>query len=162
MRTTFALVALAVSMACLLAGCPRSPANPPRPAAEREEAESGNRRSFVWAEEDIEFGGAKIALGFRDRDQPERVEPMVSITRDGKPVANAMVFAQLVSSDGQQTYSDELAAIYIPETISATGAPVYEAVVHREGERLPEKAVVRFRIVLPGEANDFTHDVPVK
>lgn len=45
-----------------------------------------------------------------------RKEPPVSITRDGKAVADAKVFNSLISADGTEVVRQEVATVYEPES----------------------------------------------
>lgn len=117
---------------------------------------------LVWSEKNIEFQGATIDLGFREVAAPGRsVEPVAAITRDGAPIAGAMVFISLVASGGSesaQRSSDEASALYEPPGEQTPA-------LYTAGElRLPEGAArpaVRFRIALPDAEEDFTREVPL-
>lgn len=145
MHRRFAFVLLLAPVTMLLASCPRS-ASSWKPA-ENDDAQPQAPR-VNWVEKDIEHAGAKIALGF----EPDKtvLRPVADIRRDGKSLASAMVFAQVVSADGEQTLSEEVATRY---------TPLYEAKLPRPSEA--KKYSVRFRVVLPDDAEGLTRDVPV-
>ena len=137
-RLRFGLV-LALS---LLAGCgsttnapPSPPPPPPGPAA-------------TWVESDIEHEGAKIALGHRGD------EPVAAITRDGKPVANAMVFCTLLTAEGEPA-DEEVATTYEPA--AGKDPPLYVTGSWKRPAIGP--VAVRFRVVLPDAERDWTHVV---
>ena len=83
-----AFVGLAFGLSVLLAGCGGSSLQPtPAP--------SPVTKPVTWIEQDIEHEGMKISLGHRGQ------EPVAAITRDGQPIANAMVFCTLLSAGGE-------------------------------------------------------------
>lgn len=114
----------------------------------------------VWIEEGIEHEGMKISLGQRgQRSDAERwVEPVAAITRDGKPVASAMVFSSLISADGT-VIGDEAATVY--ESPGEAGSGLYTS-----GKLEPPAGssphAVRFRIVLPDVEKEWTRDVELR
>jgi hypothetical protein len=116
-------------------------------------------KPLIWIEKDIQHEGMTISLGYRGQaEEGERgVEPIATITRDGQPVANAMVFCSLLAAD-DQAMGDEAATLYEP--------PVgKEAGLYTPGKmKLPDKGsrcTVRFRIVLPESEQDWLRDVEI-
>jgi hypothetical protein len=113
-----------------------------------------------WVEQGIEHDGAQISLGYRGPPPSDggTIEPVASVTRAGKPVADAMVFTRLVSPGGSELKGDELATVY--ETSSDSEANLYTP-----GKlKLPHRASkcdVRFRIVLPDDEQDWTRDIEI-
>jgi hypothetical protein len=142
---------LPVACACLI-GCGTSkPSSPSKPA---------NAEPIVWLEEGLDCEGAKVSVGYRG-SKPKggaSLEPVVSITRDGSPVADAMVFDRLVSADGQTTHGAEAATVYEPAADGKSGN-------YEQGKlQLPENAdglALRVRVVLPESETDWQKDVPL-
>ena len=91
----------------------------------------------------------------------DKIEPSVAIMKDGKPLADAKVFNQLVDPDDpEKTITEEVATVYEPET--------EEEIAHyAQGDlKIPADAeskgcVIRFRIEIP-EAESLTRDIEVK
>jgi hypothetical protein len=104
----------------------------------------------TWVESDIEHEGVKISLGHRGD------VPAVALVRDGKPVANAMVFCTPLTGDGQPA-DDEVATIYEPA--AGKDPPLYTT--HSWKRPASGPVLVRFRIVLPGAQQDFTQDTDI-
>ncbi len=149
MQSKFILTTLILSLAALIAGCG---SRAPHPAAASE--------SIVWVEQGIAHDGFVIDLGYRGElsNSSSVVEPVAAITRDGKSVANAMVFTRLSSPGDQTTVGQEMATVYEPS--SAKNPPIYA------GGRLqvPEGAsldVVQFRIVLPDVEQDWVREMAI-
>lgn len=116
----------------LLAGCGENASQPPAappPAA----------NPVTWIEQDIEHEGMKISLGHRGQ------EPVAAITRDGQPVANAMVFCTLLSAGG------EVATVY--ESPAGTEPGLYAP-----GS---QQLQIRFRIVLPEVEKEWTREIAI-
>lgn len=137
---------LAASIVSLLVGCVRSAPD----AAD----------NLVWVEEGVAHEDVVIDLGYRNAlaaDEGNFVVPVARITRAGAPVANAMVFSSLASTDGEAT-GDEVATVYEP-------SPNADAAYYRSQRlQLPDsasKCVVRYRIVLPGNEQGWTRDVTI-
>lgn len=116
--------------------------------------------ALVWEQQDIEHEGYSIMLGHHGEHlhADEGVEPAVSITKDGEAVADAQVFNALVSADAATVVAEEVATVYEPETDE-------EPAHYAQGELMipagVDKIVIRFRIVLPGDAGEVSYDVPV-
>ncbi len=116
---------------------------------------------FVWVEKETRHEGVMIELGYRvtSDDGAQWLEPVAKLTRDGVPVANAMVFNSLVSSGGSDVIGQEVATVY--ET-----SPDSDAALYAQGKlQLPDgtsRCVVRFRIVLPGNDDAWTRDVTIE
>jgi len=104
----------------------------------------------TWVESDIEHEGAKIALGRRGD------EPVTAITRDGKPVANAMVFCTPLTADGEPA-DDEAATTFEPA--AGKDPPLYVTGPWKRPASGP--APVRFRIVLSNAEGDFTRAIDI-
>ena len=119
-----------------------------RTASESSIEQATAESSAVWLEEDLEFAGMTIAFGHRGRHVKagDWLEPIVAITKDGKPLADAMVFNQLVASDDQSTISDEVATVFEPAS-SGTPACYAQGKLQLPGE--VRSVAVRVRIVLP-------------
>lgn len=99
-------------------------------------------------EQDIEHEGAEISLGRRGE------EPVAAITRDGKPVANAMVFCSPLDGDGKPI-GDEAATTY--EAAAGNAPPLY--VTDPRARPASGPLLIRFRIVLPDAEQEFTRDI---
>jgi len=139
------------ALATLLAGCGSNPPDTPGKPGPAE-----TPPAVTWVEKEIEHAGNTISLGVRaEPKSTSSLEPVVAITRDGKPVDNAMVFDRLVSADDGQPRGDEVATVYEP----AAGS---EPALYAQGKLAwPEagKCKVRFRIVLPNVDEDWQRDV---
>jgi hypothetical protein len=156
-RLTFlALTALAIA----LAGCPRPPpldaVEVPDDAVEApgEAVEVNDEAALVparpgvtWLEKDIKHNDATISLGFLDRR--EVILPTAEIKSDGKPLASAMVFAQVVSADGEP----------LSEEVATRFDELYEGKLPRPKKGV--RGILRFRIVLPDETETLARDVPL-
>jgi hypothetical protein len=160
MRTFFASMTATLSLAALLAGCGSNPESSPALPAKPGAAEKHS--SVVWIERDIEHEGSMISLGYRDQSKADTpLEPVTAITRDGKPVADAMVFNRLVDADTGDGLGDEVATIYEP-------SPGSDPAIYAQGKlKRPDstkKCKVRFRVVLPNVDQEWQRDVelPVK
>lgn len=107
----------------------------------------------TWIKQGITYEDVTIDLGYRqsDTDTAGALTPLAVITRDGIPVANAMVFCSLVDDAGEGT---ESATVYEVEGTSAwyTGSP-------QQADALP--CVLRFRIVLPEQPEAFRGEITV-
>lgn len=119
----------------------------------------GDDDALVWEGEPKEHAGLVIKLGHHGKHlhAGEKVEPAVSITLDGEPVANAKVFNALVSADGATVLADEVPTVYEPPTDEE---PAHYA---QGGLMIPANAKslsIRFRIV-PAEGEEATFDVPI-
>lgn len=153
-------LALALLLLGSWAGC--LPASPDSSSAgpDDQPGESGAvEDKLVWVEEGIDHEDVVIALGYRtDRADPHEVEPIAMITRDGSPVANAMVFSRLVSADGKEATGEEAATVYEP-------VPDSDTAHYAQGRlKLPSGAsqcVVRIRIVLPEGQQPWTRDMTI-
>lgn len=138
---------LLLSLPALLAGCT---GNSPAP--------SETQPPLAWVEKDIVHEGTKISLGHRSHPHnAERwLEPVATISRDGKPVANAMVFNSLLAADGSQVVVEEVATVYEPPAGESPG-------LYAQGKmKLPpasSPSVVHFRIVFPDSEQEWTRDI---
>lgn len=120
----------------------------------------GEDDALVWVGEPREHAGTTIQLGHHGRHlhAGQKVEPAVSITRDGEPVSDAKVFNSLLSADGETVLAKEVPTIFEPTTEEEPAHYAQGALA------IPEdvtNVVIRFRIVLPG-GEPQTFDVPVK
>jgi hypothetical protein len=145
MHRRLAVALILAPLTLLLASCPRSASSwKPEDAGEKQPPAP----QVDWVEKKIDHAGATIALGFQPDEKVLR--PVADIQRDGKSLASAMVFAQVVSTDGEKMLSEEVATRY---------TPLYEAKLPRPSET--KNYSVRFRVVLPDDAEGLTRDVPV-
>ena len=117
--------------------------------------------ALVWRLENVSHNGFVIHLGHHASHlhAGERVEPAVSVTLDGEPVADAEVFNALVSTDGTAVVAEEVATVYEPTTDE-------EPAHYAQGELLippsMDKIAIRYRIVLPGDGGELTKDVTIE
>ncbi|MCA9173807.1 MAG: hypothetical protein KDB14_04905 [Planctomycetales bacterium] len=119
----------------------------------------GEDDALVWEGEPRQHAGLVIKLGHHGKHlhAGEEVEPAVSITRNGEPVADAKVFNALVSADGATVLAKEVPTVYEPTT---SEEPAHYA---QGGLMIPQEAkslLIRFRIV-PADGEEATFDVPV-
>ncbi len=168
MRAVFRAYGAGLVAVALTAGCNDGASDPPAAdvaadvaGADASEAHAHDGDDVLfWEREGIEAEGYQIQLGHHgvNINAGHSVEPAVSISRDGEPVADAKVFNSLVSDDGQQVLVDEVATVYEPPTAEE---PAHYA---QGGLDVPQglnRAVIRYRIVLPGEAGEVTYNVKV-
>ena len=115
---------------------------------------------LVWRRDDIKHEGFDIRLGHHGQHlhAGKPVEPAVSITRDDKPVADAKVFNSLIAADGQTELADEVATVYEPTT---KAEPAHYAQGPLKVPPKAESVIIRYRIVLPGDAGEVSYDVQV-
>jgi multidrug efflux pump subunit AcrA (membrane-fusion protein) len=116
--------------------------------------------SLVWQRENIDHAGFTISLGHHGVRllRGEQVEPAISITRGGVPVANAKVFNSLLNADTKSPISDEVATVYEPTT---ENEPAHYA---QGGLKLPsdaDRVIIRYRLVLPNDGGEWVQDVAV-
>lgn len=149
MRCTLAWATAVTSLLALVAGCEHRSSTP-----------TETTDPLEWVERGIEHKGLAIALGYRrGRESVERsFEPVASITRDGKPVADAMVFCRLLSADGRVTLRDEVATVYEP---SVGRDPALYAQGRLPAPEGASPCVVRFRVILSDVDQEWTRDMQV-
>lgn len=116
------------------------------------------RPEVVWVEDDIPHDDVRISLGYRPvrSDDGTLPHPVARITRDGEPVANAMVFCGIVSGDSGEKVGDEVATEYRSSPAADTGYYV------QSGLQWPENGVryrIRYRIVLPDSEQVWTREM---
>ena len=116
--------------------------------------------ALVWRRKDIKHNGFVIKLGHHAAHlhAGERVEPAVSVTRDGEPVDDAEVFNALVSTDGTAVIAEEVATVYEP---TADEEPAHYAQGALSIPPNMEEIAIRYRIVLPGDGGELTQDVTI-
>jgi hypothetical protein len=115
--------------------------------------------ALVWKGEPRKDGDLQILLGHHGKHlhAGETVEPAVSITRDGKPVADLKVFNSLLSADGKTVLAKEVATVFDPTT---EDEPAHYA---QGGLAIPagvDAAVIRYRIST-SDSVDVTFDVSI-
>ncbi len=118
--------------------------------------------ALVWRKK-IEVHGYQIQLGHHGTDlhAGTKCEPAVSISRNGKDIADARVFNALLGDDGQTELVAEVATTYEPAT------PEEPAHYAQGSLMIPgtiKQLTLRFRIVLPENAGEAVEliTVPVK
>lgn len=120
---------------------------------------AGGADALVWRK-DVTAHGYQIQLGHHGTElhAGTKCEPAVSITRDGQPVAEAMVYNSLLSGDGSTVLAEEVATTYEPTT---SEEPAHYA---QGGLSIPKDAkqvTLRFRIVLPAVTEEVVETVSV-
>ncbi|HUS39703.1 MAG: hypothetical protein WBF93_10625 [Pirellulales bacterium] len=110
-------------------------------------------------DQDEELEGHQIKLGRHGLviHSGHDVEAAVQILHDGKPVADAEVFATLLDADGKTVLAAEMAAVF-EEATEEEPAHYGQASLAVPADQ--EQVIIRYRIVLPGDASD-TFDTPV-
>lgn len=114
--------------------------------------------ALVWIRPDIQHGTYLISLGHHGKTlhAGEPVEPAVSITHNGAPVSDALVYHSLWSGDGAILLGDEQPTVYEPPTSE-------EPAHYAQGElSIPNDAkvvIIRYRIVLPTGVGELSYDV---
>ncbi len=116
--------------------------------------------ALIWQRSDIQHADYLISIGHHSKllHAGEPMEPAVSITINGNPVSDAQVFNSLWSGDGKMALVEEVRAIYEPPTAAE---PAHYAQGSLDIPSDAKNVVVRFRIVLPGNADDVFYDMPV-
>ena len=88
----------------------------------------------------------------------DKIEPAISITKDGQSVDNAQVFSGLVNADNAESVPVEVPTTYEPATSE-------EIAHYAQGELvIPADAkdiTIRYRITFPDLPDDITRDVTV-
>ena len=116
--------------------------------------------ALVWQRLDIQHARYAISLGHHSKllHAGEPVEPAVSIMLNGTPVSDAQVHNSLWSGDGKTLLAEEVRTTYEPPTLK-------EPAHYAQGDlNIPSDAknvVIRFRVVLPGNAGEVSYDLPV-
>lgn len=101
----------------------------------------------VWAIEDIAYEDVLISLGSREG------HPVAQVTRSGKPAADVMVFCQMV--DEADASGEEFATVYeLTEDSNVAYYVCEEIELPSDGSNTG----VHFRVVLPENAEPWTHD----
>ena len=143
-------------------GCdtPDQPTDTPAPETGHPHSHEGGD-ALVWVEEGVEHEGFVLALGHHGEHLHEasKLEPAISITRDGAAVADAKVFNSLISADGNEVISEEVATIYEPET---DDEPAHYAQGKLYIPKGSQQYIIRFRIELPGVDDELTKDVTIE
>jgi hypothetical protein len=115
--------------------------------------------ALVWKGEPRKDGDLQILLGHHGEHlhAGETVEPAVSITRNGKPVADLKVFNSLLSADGKTVLAEEVATVFEPTT---DDEPAHYA---QGGLAIPkgvDAVIIRYRIST-SDSVDVTFDVSI-
>jgi hypothetical protein len=115
---------------------------------------------LVWIEQGLDHHGATIRLGVRGPTAAatQTVEPVASITRDGAPVAGAMVFVVLHAGEASAPLGNERPTLY--EASPGDTPPLYTPGKVAIDEGVSPSAAT-FRIALPGAEDDFTRQMPL-
>lgn len=114
----------------------------------------------TWLVQDLAIDGMKVALGYRrpDAASGKELEPLTAITKGDAAVPDAMVFHQLVSTDGKTPLSDEVATLFTPPAGDQAG-------YYGQSKLRPPQAetplAIRYRIVFADVEQAFTRDVPL-
>lgn len=146
MRSLGYCVAIGLVMIAALVGCWRSTNSIP-----------GGGPPPVWVEKEIEHAGMTLSLGYRG-DAPQAgkaFEPVAMITRDGRPVADAMVFVSLLDGAEADAGEDQ-ATVY---EISQDRKAGHYAQGELQAPAGAQSCTVRFRIVFADAQEDWTRDV---
>jgi len=157
MCSSLRITGLVMLATVIASGC--SERNRPEGQSEHAHSHDGDD-ALIWVEENIEHDRFILALGHHGKHlhATSFVEPAVSITHDGVAFADARVLNSLVSVDGTEVIREEVATIYEPESEN-------EPAHYAQGKlHLPKgfsQLIIRFRIVLPGVANELTRDITI-
>ena len=170
MRATVRALGMGFVAGVLVVGCSGSAPEPPGDDASAggtggadQAAENHTHDGddvLFWQREGIEEKGYQIRLGHHGVhvNAGHRLEPAVSISFGGEPVADAKVFNSLIAIDSEQVLATEVAAVYEPPT---EAEPAHYAQGEIDVPQDLQRATIRYRIVLPGDAGEVIHDVPV-
>jgi hypothetical protein len=115
--------------------------------------------ALVWKGDPRKAGDLQILLGHHGEHPHagETVEPAVSITRNGKPVADLKVFNSLLSADGKTVLAAEVATVFEPTTDDEPAHYAQGALAIPKGV---DGAVIRYRIST-SDSVDVTFDVSI-
>ncbi len=127
---------------------------------EDEEHHHAHGDALIWQRSEIQHSSYAISLGHHSTllHAGEPVEPAVSITRNGAPVSDAQVHNSLWSGDGTTLLAAEVRTTYEPRTAEE---PAHYAQGNLNIPRNAKNVVIRFRVVLPGDAGEVSYDLPV-
>lgn len=118
--------------------------------------------ALVWRKK-IDIQGYQIQLGHHGTDlhAGSKCEPAVSISRNGKDIADARVFNALLGDDGQTELVAEVATTFEPATPEE---PAHYAQGSLMIPGTAKQLTLRFRIVFPDNAGEAVEliTVPVK
>lgn len=123
-------------------------------------SEDNVTNQVVWVEKGMTQEDVEIDLGYRRQvvNDVLWLEPVAVITRDGTPVADAMVFNRLNLTKSNDEGADELATLYGHAADS-------DILCYAHGKlRVPagvSQCAIHFRIVLPDGQQTWTYDLPV-
>lgn len=135
-----------VLLAAAFAGCKPSPTNNAAPT-----------NNITWLEEGNSFEGLTIAVGFRGILDPggEELEPILAISKDGQPVADAMVFDQFAIAGEDGTFNWEVPTVYEPSPDGKSGYYAQGKLKWPQSSNL----AVRYRVVLPESGKEWKRNV---
>ena len=113
---------------------------------------------LFWQREGIEHEGALVSLGHHGAHihAGEEIEPAVSVTRDGQPVADAQVSFSLVDQQGSNVVGP-IAATYEPPT---EAEPAHYAMAKLLVPGDVTRITIRYRVELSG-GEPLVRDVTV-
>ncbi len=116
--------------------------------------------ALVWRRSDIQHARYAISLGHHSKllYPGKPVEPAISITQNGTPVSNAQVHNSLWSGDGKTLLAKEVRTTYEPPTVEE---PAHYAQGNLNIPSDAKDVVIRFRVVLPGDAGEISYDLHV-
>ncbi len=115
--------------------------------------------ALIWQRADLEHEGYVISLGHHGEQlyADHKAEPAVMITRDGEPVADAMVFVTLLDSAGEKVLTQEQATVY---KLPTDAEPAYYSPTSVMLPADATEVTLRYRITFP-EAGEFSQDVVI-
>lgn len=115
--------------------------------------------ALIWKGDPRKTGDLQILLGHHGEHlhAGETVEPAVSITRSGKPVADLKVFNSLLSADEKTVLAEEVAAVYEPTTDDEPAHYAQGALAIPKGV---DAVIIRYRIST-ADSVDVTFDVSI-
>ena len=116
--------------------------------------------ALVWRRSDIQYARYAISLGHHSKllYPGKPVEPAISITQNGTPISDAQVHNSLWSGDGKTLLAKEVRTTYEPPTVEE---PAHYAQGNLNIPSDAKKVVIRFRVVLPGDAGEVSYDLHV-
>lgn len=130
------------------------------PPAADPHASGGHHDVLFWQRSNIQHNGFTIKLGHHGVHPHggEPLEPAVSIIKDNFDIADAKVSVSLLAADGE-VLAEDVACVFEPK--SALEEAHY-AQAKLDVPKGTEAVTIRYRIVLPGEADEFEQEVVVQ
>lgn len=115
---------------------------------------------LFWQREEVALADCMLKLGHHGAHlhAGKEVEPAVIVTRDGKDVPDAQVFVAIYSVEGDNPLAAEQALKFEPGN---DHEPSHFALARLAIPADASSVVLRYRVLLPGQTEAESFDVPV-